>query len=557
MFVNFEKHFSKRALLYGKELNDNFLVDDISVDKDIYSAMIFDSDDHDVSVIIHNGNFINGKCDCSYASSGHNCEHMAALLYAINDEEKDNEDIVDDNPVDLLDIIKKIDRDKINDFLYDVLVRNVDIYNDFRIKYSEYFSELNKKNYEYRIERDIESCCDHYGHIIDENIDRFEKLMDRYICEASDYFERKDYVTSYVIVTTLIESMIALKVDSYYDVISYVTEDTTDILCEIVDYCDDQKLLRELFNYLKDELLTDRLYDNVYVDLSVLLNHFIDKGLFLDEIEETINEILKSSKEKDIFDHFKKYVDYLCELYGSTGRKNKILPLLEEYSFDTDVCLEYIDELINKKQVTRAIEFLKNKILENERDYDNRYYAYKLAEIYKANGMNEEYKNILIDMFLLYNDYDFEVYKKIKELYPSDKWDEEKLKLISAVKKDKGIGEQLNQIYIEENMIDELFDNVKDDINKVVHYENYFLPKYNKELQEIYKKDLLQRATRETGRGRYSTIAGGINHLIKMDDSFETVSSLLKEIKQKYFKKRPVMEEEFYRKIKNMDEYLK
>ena len=106
-------------------------------------------------------------------------------------------------------------------------------------------------------------------------------------------------------------------------------------------------------------------------------------------------------------------------------------------------------------------------------------------------------------------------------------------------------------------MIDELFDNVKDDINKVVHYENYFLPKYNKELQEIYKKDLLQRATRETGRGRYSTIAGGINHLIKMDDSFETVSSLLKEIKQKYFKKRPVMEEEFYRKIKNMDEYLK
>ncbi len=557
MFVNFEDHFSKRVLLNGKELYDNFLVDDISVDKDIYSAIVSDSDDHDVYVVIHNGKYISGECDCLYASSGQDCEHMAALLYAINDKQKDDVNIVDEDIDDLLEIIKKVDRDKINEFLYDVLSKNIDLYNDFRIKYSECFSKLNKKDYEYRIEKDIESCCDHYGYIDDSDVYRFEELMDKYICEASAYLEREDYVTSYVIATTLIESMISLETDSYYDAVTYTVEDAVDILCDIVSGCDDQKLLQELFDYLKDELLTDRLYDNVYVDLSVLLYNFIDKGLFLDEIEEIINGILKSSKENEIFYNLKKYVDHLCKLYSSTGRKDKILPLLEEYSFDKDVCLEYIDELINEKQVTKAIEVLKKKILEKERNYDNRYYASKLATIYKDNGMNEEYKNILINMFLLYNDYDFEVYIKIKQLYPIDKWDEEKVKLISAVKKEKGIGEQLNKIYIEENMIDDLLDNVKDDINKVVHYEKYFLPKYNKELQEIYKNYLLQRSTYETGRGRYSSIADGINHLIKMDDSFETVSSLLKEIEKNYFKKRQVMKDEFYRKIVNIDEYLK
>lgn len=558
MFVNFEGHFSRKVLNKGWQYYDNCFVDDISVDQDIYSAIVHGSADYDVSVNIHKGNFLNGKCNCPYALEGHNCKHMAALLYAITDENKVNEiDNTKDNSFSLLDIIESIDSDKLNEFLYDVLMGNDEMYNDFRIEFSQYFPKMSKREYKDMIDMDIESCCDRYGFIDYKASYRYEDLMGKYNEEARGLLDKEDFVTAYTISTTLLESMIGLEIDDSNGVTSNISQQAIDILCDIVDNAEDETLLSELFIYLKNEILTDRLYNNISVDLSEILDHYMDRVLFLEEIEDTLNEVLKNNKVEDRLYHYGKYIDYLCKLYSCTGRDNKILILLEEFSFDKGFCLTYIDELIKKDQVAKAIEVLKNKIMENERNSDNKDYASKLADIYRDKSMKQEYKNILFDLFLLYSGYDIEVYKKIKELYSVDQWDKEKDNLISIVKKEKLKGEQLNKIYVEEKMFDDLFDNVKNgNIRTILTYEQYLLPKYNEQLQEIYKNDLLERAATQTGRVRYSAIADEINHLINMDDSFELVSSLLKEIEQKYFKKKRAMEDEFYRKIKNIDDFL-
>ena len=558
MFVNFEGHFSRKVLNKGWQYYDNCFVDDISVDQDIYSAIVHGSADYDVSVNIHKGNFLNGKCNCPYALEGHNCKHMATLLYAITDENKVNEiDNTKDNSFSLLDIIESIDSDKLNEFLYDVLMGNDEMYNDFRIEFSQYFPKMSKREYKDMIDMDIESCCDRYGFIDYKASYRYEDLMGKYNEEARGLLDKEDFVTAYTISTTLLESMIGLEIDDSNGVTSNISQQAIDILCDIVDNAEDETLLSELFIYLKNEILTDRLYNNISVDLSEILDHYMDRVLFLEEIEDTLNEVLKNNKVEDRLYHYGKYIDYLCKLYSCTGRDNKILILLEEFSFDKGFCLTYIDELIKKDQVAKAIEVLKNKIMENERNSDNKDYASKLADIYRDKSMKQEYKNILFDLFLLYSGYDIEVYKKIKELYSVDQWDKEKDNLISIVKKEKLKGEQLNKIYVEEKMFDDLFDNVKNgNIRTILTYEQYLLPKYNEQLQEIYKNDLLERAATQTGRVRYSAIADEINHLINMDDSFELVSSLLKEIEQKYFKKKRAMEDEFYRKIKNIDDFL-
>ena len=558
MFVNFEGHFSRKVLNKGWQYYDNCFVDDISVDQDIYSAIVHGSADYDVSVNIHKENFLNGKCNCPYALEGHNCKHMAALLYAITDENKVNEiDNTKDNSFSLLDIIESIDSDKLNEFLYDVLMGNDEMYNDFRIEFSQYFPKMSKREYKDMIDMDIESCCDRYGFIDYKASYRYEDLMGKYNEEARGLLDKEDFVTAYTISTTLLESMIGLEIDDSNGVTSNISQQAIDILCDIVDNAEDETLLSELFIYLKNEILTDRLYNNISVDLSEILDHYMDRVLFLEEMEDTLNEVLKNNKVEDRLYHYGKYIDYLSKLYSCTGRDNKILILLEEFSFDKGFCLTYIDELIKKDQVAKAIEVLKNKIMENERNSDNKDYASKLADIYRDKSMKQEYKNILFDLFLLYSGYDIEVYKKIKELYSVDQWDKEKDNLISIVKKEKLKGEQLNKIYFEEKMFDDLFDNVKNgNIRTILTYEQYLLPKYNEQLQEIYKNDLLERAATQTGRVRYSAIADEINHLINMDDSFELVSSLLKEIEQKYFKKKRAMEDEFYRKIKNIDDYL-
>lgn len=159
--------------------------------------------------------------------------------------------------------------------------------------------------------------------------------------------------------------------------------------------------------------------------------------------------------------------------------------------------------------------------------------------------MMEEYKNILYDMFYKFNKYDIDVYLKIKNLYSYKDWDIERNKIIDSIKKEKFIDRYLNDIYIEEKMYDELFMNVSSkSMDYIENYEKYLLPKYNKELLNIYKKSCIINAELSNNRSSYKKVAIKVNHILRMDNSSETVESILREISKKYFYNRPAMLDE-------------
>ena len=47
-----------------------------------------------------------------------------------------------------------------------------------------------------------------------------------------------------------------------------------------------------------------------------------------------------------------------------------------------------------------------------------------------------------------------------------------------------------------------------------------------------------------------------VNHIIRIDNSLETVKSILKEINEQYFRDRPAMLDEFKKVINNLEQYL-
>ena len=107
-------------------------------------------------------------------------------------------------------------------------------------------------------------------------------------------------------------------------------------------------------------------------------------------------------------------------------------------------------------------------------------------------------------------------------------------------------------------MYDELYFNICNyTMNYIMGYEKYLLPKYNNELLYNYKYSCLKYAEYANNRRDYRDIARNVNHIIQMKNSNETVKSLLKEINEKYFVKRPAMYSEFNIAIKNLNKYIK
>ena len=81
---NWKEKFNEIALDQGKERYMGNRVADLKKDGDHYSAGILGRERRNVSLVLKDGKPIRMICSCPKAKSGSKCEHMAALLYALD-----------------------------------------------------------------------------------------------------------------------------------------------------------------------------------------------------------------------------------------------------------------------------------------------------------------------------------------------------------------------------------------------------------------------------------------------------------------------------------------
>ena len=84
-------------------------------------------------------------------------------------------------------------------------------------------------------------------------------------------------------------------------------------------------------------------------------------NLYINDIETTLENALNTSKDKSYFYSRKDYISYLIQIYKLNGEEDKIIKILEEYSFDRNICEMYVEELIKQNKIhviTNAIVFI-------------------------------------------------------------------------------------------------------------------------------------------------------------------------------------------------------
>lgn len=85
---NWKFLFSEETLKRGKELYEGGHILILSAEGTEFWAHAFESNVYDVTAGVTDSMIPNLYCNCPHAAGGNLCEHMAALLYAIEEEEK-------------------------------------------------------------------------------------------------------------------------------------------------------------------------------------------------------------------------------------------------------------------------------------------------------------------------------------------------------------------------------------------------------------------------------------------------------------------------------------
>ncbi len=139
MKIDFEKYFLNHILSRGQWYQIADKVSDVTFKRGKISAIVHGTEDYNVTINIKdNIKYDGGTCNCPYYHSDGPCKHMAAVLFYVN--EKIKKDIFDN--VDLDDIFDEIGFEDIKYYLYNLLMNNDELLEDFFKEFEDYFPKV-------------------------------------------------------------------------------------------------------------------------------------------------------------------------------------------------------------------------------------------------------------------------------------------------------------------------------------------------------------------------------------------------------------------------------
>ncbi len=98
-------------------------------------AIVSGVDDYEVEINFHNNHITDMYCSCPYAEDGHNCKHMAAVLYKWEEYENltiQDQDFIYDEVNNVEDLINQATNEQIHDFLLDILDKDERLFIKFK-----------------------------------------------------------------------------------------------------------------------------------------------------------------------------------------------------------------------------------------------------------------------------------------------------------------------------------------------------------------------------------------------------------------------------------------
>lgn len=431
MGINWKSRIKDIILYRGEDYYLDGKVKDIERDGDVYSAHVEGAETYDTSVEVKNGELLFWSCDCPYDRGI--CKHVAALLFAIENEFED-----DKNSSNIQKTLQNKDKSEDKSIKYIQTSLNK-LSHEALLEFTNKFIELHPLDKIYKMESFIRGSLGEKASFDEETYSYYLSYLDELV-EGNLYIELEDYDDWYyssppisddhgitkelkniILFTeklfdnsffkeaqTLIFKLLTIKVSQFYDYGDGVSEH----ISAIVDSFNAEKFFKM---YLKcyEETKTDSIKELAEV-LSESIVYFEDEKIFsnVPNIKEVINYIIF---DLDNGEKIKWYFRFFVPVFHEDYAFFKSL-LIKEISMDKDdlliTCFDKFLESFDKNELIDVVEYFKD-ILSSYPKYEGSIYL-KIYLLYKNFGFDYSY--------YLFKSFEFEPsFSKFLTIYEDDK----------------------------------------------------------------------------------------------------------------------------------------
>lgn len=305
MNLDFEKEFSQAILEKGLDYYNKGCVKNLKVDGNWIEALVKGSHKYHVSIELKENKIVYSECDCPYFLDHDECKHVVGVLYCLVKGKQENN---------LSSILDKINEKDLKSFLANLMADDDKLYDLFRRRFSQYFPKISAQAYAKKIEDVIKWAAGDDGFIDYREGEKYVQGMQEFIDEAFDFAIKNDYETAFVIVKTILETLSDTDMDGSNGELGIVANGCIEVIFKILDEAsEDDKTVRDIFECVISELKTQELA-NYGIEFGALIEKFIEKALFLDECDSTLQEVIKQLENQNKSYTKESFLNYLKEL---------------------------------------------------------------------------------------------------------------------------------------------------------------------------------------------------------------------------------------------------
>lgn len=536
MSVNWKELFPSKILARGLDYYKSGAVKEFELRDGCCRAVVEGSCDYNVSICFDGADFLDIECDCPYAEDGEYCKHEAAVLYYMDDQNKDksiNEE-TSKAPTTLNGIEKMIevlDEKTVKKLLYDAVVDNPSLMDDIvkvlpskTIDHSYFTTLLNRAlNYIY----DMESEHYYYGYSyyddkIGDAIYGLDHLLEEKIAPLTK--EVENCIEVFNLVSDILDEIpFDYLDDNGYGSISDVVSSIESIMNKAYTNAENKT---EIVSEAKERLSSSDSY-SIYEDF--LIFTVKDKNLAKKELD---------SIKKDVFEVFaypvERVVNLMTVLECNDDEIDKELMNHLDLPSAQTILARRLNDSGKWQQCIDVIKSILSKYRRNKECF------LILKSIYSKHDMNNELIDLLYSDIISTIQYNLDSIKELESLVSKEQWND----ICEELKKSSSMTIIMPMFLESIEAYSDLMDwfEKNSSINNL-EYGRKLLKLFPERALNAYKNILSDNEKYLDGRDSYRQYASTLEDLLLDNEGKAFVESHIKELLIKY-PRRPALKDE-------------
>lgn len=531
----FEPHILSRGKLYY--LEDR--VDDLNMNSGTYTAEVYGSEEYHVEVITSGDLIEDMSCTCPYARDRGNCKHMAAVLYAI---EEDGVLPVQEDHLSPADLINSISESDLRSFVTELAQNNPAIYKELSLRYGN----LTDRSQKQILLSEIEEITDEYAGYEDEI--SYEDAYS-YALDLSTFIEERPI--------TLLKSCgpeAVLEV-AFHALEEYCFHDVDDsdggtglfedaIACVLSSLLESSTKEQEkaVFSWLWEyrtakgrHWITEEIIDSMLDSFFHGLDYAEAKLKIADEILQEAIDLDHSWKLETSL--VKKYL----LLRQISERKQEFEDFKNQYKQVSCIRRAEIQALIQENLLDKAIALLlESRLADADKPGLIREYTEQLIDIYMQQEKAAEQKEELLYYIRNFRQENLHFLLQLKELTDENEWIQCRTEYLN--RRDEF---QRLKLMEHEQLWDTLMDAVAEDnsLYTMQTYEKSLQPRFSDRFNGLYTDLLRIRAQACSNRKAYWSLMQDLKHLASYPGGSALALELASEWKNLYPRRSAMLDE--------------